>query len=49
LVVNQVKLLKRLKPPAPNYDWTGFYVGAYVDNSWLKSNSSAVNNVTAAA
>lgn len=32
------------QPPAPNYDWTGFYVGAYVDGHWVKSSSSAVNN-----
>ena len=42
------RALPTYQPPAPNYDWTGFYVGAYVDNSWLKSNSSAVNNVTGA-
>src|SRR4029077_5419064 len=40
--------LPTYQPPAPNYDWTGFYVGAYVDSSWLKSNSSAVNNATGA-
>ena len=40
------RALPTYQPPAPNYDWTGFYVGAYVDNSWLKSNSIAVNNVT---
>ena len=43
------RALPTYQPPAPNYDWTGFYVGAYVDNSWLKSNSSAVTNVTGAA
>jgi opacity protein-like surface antigen/outer membrane receptor protein involved in Fe transport len=43
------RALPTYQPPAPNYDWTGFYVGAYVDNSWLKSSSSAVNNVTGAA
>ena len=42
------RALPSYQPPAPNYDWTGFYVGAYVDNNWLRSNSSAVNNVTAA-
>ena len=25
------------QPPAPNYDWTGFYVGAYVDSTWSKT------------
>ena len=34
------------QPPAPNYDWTGFYVGAYFDGHWVKSSSSAVNNAT---
>ena len=34
------------QPPAPNYDWTGFYVGAHVDGRWVKSNSSTVNNAT---
>ena len=42
------RALPTYQPPAPNYDWTGFYVGAYVDKSWLKSNSSAINNVTGA-
>jgi opacity protein-like surface antigen/outer membrane receptor protein involved in Fe transport len=42
------RALPTYQPPAPNYDWTGFYVGAFVDNSWAKSNSSAVNNVTEA-
>ncbi len=42
------RALPTYQPPSPNYDWTGFYVGAYVDNSWVKSNSSAVNNVTGA-
>jgi opacity protein-like surface antigen len=36
------------QPPAPDYDWTGFYVGAYVTGRWLRSSSSAVNNVTEA-
>ena len=42
------RALPTYQPPAPNYDWTGFYVGAFVDNNWLKGNSSAVNNVTGA-
>ena len=42
------RALPTYQPPAPNYDWTGFYVGAYVGNNWLKSNSSALNNVTGA-
>ena len=31
------RALPTYQPPAPNYDWTGFYVGAYVDNSWSKA------------
>ncbi len=42
------RALPTYQPPARNYDWTGFYVGAYVDGSWLNSNSSAVNNATGA-
>ena len=42
------RALPTYQRPAANYDWTGFYVGAYVDSSWLKSNSGAVNNVTGA-
>ena len=34
------RALPTYQRPAPNYDWTGFYVGTYVDSSWLKSNSS---------
>ena len=43
------RALPTYQPPSPNYDWTGFYVGAFVDNSWVKSKSSAVNNVTGVA
>src|SRR4029079_9893657 len=32
--------LPTYQPPSPNYDWTGFYVGAYVDNAWSKTNAS---------
>ena len=28
------RALPTYQRPAPNYDWTGFYVGAYVDGSW---------------
>ena len=34
------------QPPASNYDWTGFYVGAHVDGRQLKSIGSAVNTAT---
>ena len=36
------------QPPAPNYDWTGFYVGAHVGGSWFKSNGSTINTATGA-
>ena len=36
------------QPPAPNYDWTGFYVGAHVGGSWFKSNSNTINTATGA-
>ena len=34
------RALPTYQPPAPNYDWTGFYVGAYVDNTWSKTSAS---------
>ena len=39
-------LLPTYQPPASNYDWTGFYVGAYVDNTWSKASASTVDNVS---
>ncbi|MGA8650512.1 MAG: TonB-dependent receptor [Xanthobacteraceae bacterium] len=36
------------QPPAPNYDWTGFYVGANVDGRWLMTNGSSINTATGA-
>ena len=42
------RALPTYQPPAQNYDWTGFYIGAFVDGSWLKSRSSAVNGATGA-
>jgi opacity protein-like surface antigen/outer membrane receptor protein involved in Fe transport len=36
------------QPPEPNYDWTGFYVGAHIDGRWLKTSNSAVNGATGA-
>lgn len=36
------------QPPAPHYDWTGFYVGGHVDGRWLENASAAVNSVTGA-
>jgi opacity protein-like surface antigen/outer membrane receptor protein involved in Fe transport len=35
--------------PAPNYDWTGFYVGAYVDGTWSQASAATVNNVSGAS
>ena len=40
------RALPTYQPPAPNYDWTGFYVGAYVDNNWSKTSASTVDNVS---
>ena len=40
------RALPTYQPPAPNYDWTGFYVGAYVDNTWSKTSASTVDNVS---
>ena len=34
--------------PAPNYDWTGFYVGAHLDGRQLQSTGGAVNSATGA-
>jgi opacity protein-like surface antigen len=45
--------LKRAIPayqaPAPNYDWTGFYVGAHVGGGSFRSNGNTVNTATGAA
>jgi opacity protein-like surface antigen len=40
------RAIPALQPPAPNYDWTGFYVGAHIDGRWLTGNSSAVSTAT---
>jgi hypothetical protein len=40
------RALPTYQPPAPNYDWTGFYVGAYVGNTWSKTSASTVDNVS---
>ena len=32
----------------PNYDWTGFYVGAYIDGTWSKASAATVDNVSGA-
>ena len=32
--------------PAPNYDWTGFYVGVHVDGRWSNTSGSTVNTAT---
>ncbi len=34
------------RAPAPNYDWTGPYIGAFVDGSSIRSNSSTLNAAT---
>ena len=40
------RALPTYQPPASNYDWTGFYVGAYVDNTWSKASASTVDNMS---
>jgi opacity protein-like surface antigen len=35
--------------PAADYDWTGFYIGAHVDDSWSKTGGSTVNTASGAA
>jgi opacity protein-like surface antigen/outer membrane receptor protein involved in Fe transport len=34
------------RAPAPNYDWTGFYLGGHIDGRRLMSSSTAVDGVT---
>ena len=45
--------LKRAVPayqaPAANYDWTGFYIGGHVDDSWSSIGGSTVNTTTGTA
>ena len=33
---------------APLYDWTGFYFGGHISESWAKNNSTTINTVTGA-
>ncbi len=42
------RAIPRYQPPARDYDWTGFYVGAFVDGGRTSGNSSAINNATSA-
>jgi opacity protein-like surface antigen len=37
------------QPPASNYDWTGFHIGAHIDHSWSRLSGSTVNAATSAA
>jgi outer membrane immunogenic protein len=32
----------------PVYDWTGFYIGGHIGESWAVTNSSTINSVTGA-
>ena len=34
---------------APLYDWTGFYIGGHISESWAHTNSDTINTVTGAA
>ena len=40
------RALPTYQPPSPHYDWTGFYVGAFLDNTWSKTSASSFNNVS---
>jgi opacity protein-like surface antigen len=35
--------------PAASYDWTGFYIGGHVDDSWSDTNSSTIDTANGAA
>ena len=41
-------VLPAYQPPAANYDWTGFYIGAHVDGTWSNTAGSTVNTATGA-
>jgi opacity protein-like surface antigen/outer membrane receptor protein involved in Fe transport len=40
------RALPAYQAPSPHYDWTGFYVGAFVDNARSKTSASSVDNVS---
>jgi opacity protein-like surface antigen/outer membrane receptor protein involved in Fe transport len=40
------RALPTYQPPAPDFDWTGFYVGAYVDNAWSHTGARTIDNVS---
>jgi opacity protein-like surface antigen/outer membrane receptor protein involved in Fe transport len=40
------RALPAYQRPTPNYDWTGFYVGAFVDGTWSKATAATVDNVS---
>ena len=42
------RALPAYQRPSPNYDWTGFYVGAYIDGTWSKASAATVDNVSGA-
>src|SRR5262249_2133527 len=43
------RALPTYQPPAPHYDWTGFYVGAYVTTTWSHTSDSTIDNVSGAS
>ncbi len=34
------------RPPSPHYDWTGFYIGAFLENAQSKTNTSSLDTVS---
>ena len=43
------RAIPEYQAPAPNYDWTGFYVGAHADGTSSRTSESTVNTATGAA
>ena len=39
----------KIDPVRTGYDWTGFYVGAHVDDSWSKTSGGTIDSATGAA
>lgn len=43
------RAVRAYQAPAPNYDWTGFHIGAHIDHSWSELSGSTVNAATGTA
>jgi opacity protein-like surface antigen len=41
--------LPAYQAPAAHYDWTGFYIGAHIDDVWSRSSASTVDMVSGAS